>query len=555
MSAIQAQIAADAVQQEYDRIAEIEDEQRRAYELGEFEDFSVFRDLLPFLPVNLKQYAYDLMGGDKPFSVNDLTDQELELLQKLVLPLIPEDAKPGDVIDVPYETWQTTEPGKTYEDVATPKRGQVGLGESGERKLYADLSEERKELYNQEAEKKYPGVTTPTDKNMLQLMQDPKFRLKTLLGHAQIMINEQGQPVLVDRFNYNEEDIARETEARAMGSVEERPLYNIPRIIGGVMGSDPGEGSQIEIVIPPELAEGGPTDRITEIEEESKGTLMGDIILSMFPSTEKSTWENIFDIATLAVPPAKALKLGKLAKMADPIADTGIMQMARMPKAMKDKLKQYGTGVSKPGFTKVRGGGKDITLKTRSPEVWETYRKVASFSRGGSQPKNLTPETVEQLRKIMPQLRAAAKNEARHGRTTMKNVVKMFDDNFYVPRGRPRAFDFSRIRANEVSGQTRLPSGVRKFDILDANGKSMGTATSKQTSYVQPTPDTSVPIWETVITPKNKQAAEHLKNMNIVGGKWDSKTKTFRKLGVGLEQQEHGSLFADLSYVKSKYGK
>ena len=83
----------------------------------------------------------------------------------------------------------------------------------------------------------------------------------------------------------------------------------------------------------------------------------------------------------------------------------------------------------------------------------------------------------------------------------------------------------------------------------------MGTATSKQTSYVQPTPDTSVPIWETVITPKNKQAAEHLKNMNILGGKWDSKTKTFRKLGVGLEQQEYGSLFADLSYVKSKYGK
>ena len=297
-------------------------------------------------------------------------------------------------------------------------------------------------------------------------------------------------------------------------------------------------------------------ERLAEIEEEEgydpQLTLMGKIILDMFPSTEKSTWENIFDIATLAVPPAKALKL---AKMADPIADTGIMQMARMPKAMKDKLKQYGTGVSKPGFTKVRGGGKDITLKTRSPEVWETYRKVASFSRGGSQPKNLTPETVEQLRKIMPQLRAAAKNEARHGRTTMKNVVKMFDENFYVPRGRPRAFDFSRIRANEISRKTRLPSGVRKFDILDANGKSMGTATSKQTSYVQPTPDTSVPIWETVITPKNKQAAEHLKNMNILGGKWDSKTKTFRKLGVGLEQQEYGSLFADLSYVKSKYGK
>jgi hypothetical protein len=726
MSAIQAQIATNAVQQEYDRIAEIEDEQRRAYELGQFEDFSVFRDLLPFLPANLKQYAYDLMGGDKPFSVNDLTDQELELLQKLVLPLIPEDAKPGDVIDVPYETWQTTEPGKTYEDVATPKRGQVGLGESGERKLYADLSEERKELYNQEAEKFYPGVTTPTDKNMLQLMQDPKFRLKTLLGHAQIMINEQGQPVLVDRFNYNEEDIARETEARAMGSVEERPLYNIPRAIGGVFGSDPGEGSPIEILIPPELAEGGPLyaaegepltlevsgitdrvaeleeellnsifvdpplsiggvesiggtlyrpteeeqleeaypvlsdyqqkywqeedkvpgaekfyeedrqavidaankkllwnaersalnpyqvkasldpetdeletlpewitkhispglqtypavkskrgrargvafypyrqpsgeeiqyigqsgevgeastglheqthhaiersgfpllkrmdelftglkipgmsqesfasilpnqkattnlvehalmekllplhgkaykqtmnpyeigsdkdkimqhllesegfqeslavlqgeleeymqntdpvglneggppERVAEIEEESKGTLMGDIILSMLPSREKSWGENIFDIATLAVPPAKLLKLGKLA---DPLLDTGIMQMA-------NKGRTYGGGFKKPGYTQIRGGGRKNTLKTRSPKEWNIYTDIARFSDGGSSPGKLTPQQVDQLRAIMPKLRAAASSQTRHGRSTMNNVVRMFDDNF-----------------------------------------------------------------------------------------------------------------------------
>ena len=91
---------------------------------------------------------------------------------------------------------------------------------------------------------------------------------------------------------------------------------------------------------------------------------MGDIILSMFPSREKSTWENIFDIATLAVPPAKALKLGKLA---DPLLDTGIMQMA-------NKGRTYGGGFKKPGYTKIRGGGsKDITFKTRSPKEWNIY--------------------------------------------------------------------------------------------------------------------------------------------------------------------------------------
>ena len=171
-------------------------------------------------------------------------------------------------------------------------------------------------------------------------------------------------------------------------------------------------------------------ERLAEIEEESKGTLLGDIILSMFPSREKSWGENIFDIATLAVPPAKALKLGKLAKMADPVTDTGIMQMA-------NKGKTYGGGFSKPGMTKVRGGNKDITFKTRSPKEWNIYTDIARFSDGGTSPGKLTPQQVDQLRAIMPKLRAAASSQTRHGRTTMSNVVRMFDENFYRAPGRP----------------------------------------------------------------------------------------------------------------------
>ena len=161
------------------------------------------------------------------------------------------------------------------------------------------------------------------------------------------------------------------------------------------------------------------TDRLAELEEEEpEGTLMGDIILSMLPSTEKSMGENIFDIATLAIPPAKLLKLGKLA---DPLLDTGIMQMAG---------REYGKGFSKPGMTKIRGGGKDITLKTRNPKVWNVYTDIARFSDGGASPHKLTPQQVDQLREIMPQLRGYASSQTRHGRTTMNNVVRMFDDNF-----------------------------------------------------------------------------------------------------------------------------
>ena len=166
-------------------------------------------------------------------------------------------------------------------------------------------------------------------------------------------------------------------------------------------------------------------ERLAEIEEEEEGydpqlTLMGKIILDMLPSREKSWGENIFDIATLAVPPAKALKLGKLA---DPLLDTGIMQMA-------NKGRTYGGGFKKPGYTNIRGGGRKNTLKTRSPKEWNIYTDIARFSDGGSSPGKLTPQQVEQLRKIMPKLRAAASSQTRHGRSTMNNVVRMFDDNF-----------------------------------------------------------------------------------------------------------------------------
>ena len=168
-------------------------------------------------------------------------------------------------------------------------------------------------------------------------------------------------------------------------------------------------------------------ERLAEIEEEEgydpQLTLMGKIILDMLPSREKSWGENIFDIATLAVPPAKLLKLGKVAKTLDPVTDTGIMQMA-------GKGRTYGGGFSKPEYTKIRGGGKQNTLKTRSPEVWNVYTDIARLSDGGSKPGKLTPQQVDQLRKIMPKLRAAASSQVRHGRTTMNNVVRMFDENY-----------------------------------------------------------------------------------------------------------------------------
>ena len=70
------------------------------------------------------------------------------------------------------------------------------------------------------------------------------------------------------------------------------------------------------------------------------------------------------------------------------------------------------------------------TLKTSNPEIWEIYRKVCSYSDGGSKHQRLKPETIEELRAVMPQLRQYAKNEKHNPLRTMKSVIRMFDENF-----------------------------------------------------------------------------------------------------------------------------
>ena len=160
------------------------------------------------------------------------------------------------------------------------------------------------------------------------------------------------------------------------------------------------------------LESGGRIDEIAVEEEQPStwGPEIAEFLLSLAPSEDKSIIDNLLSIGPWGI-------AGKTAGL--PLA---AMKMA--------KGKTYGGGFAKEGYTKIRGGGKSNTLKTRSPEAWETYRDITNASRGGSNPSRLTPEQIEALRDIMPQLRAAAKNTKRHGRQQMKNIVDMFDENF-----------------------------------------------------------------------------------------------------------------------------
>jgi hypothetical protein len=59
-------------------IYSIEDPETRQRALDEYKDFSVFRDVLPFIPINVKQYAYHMAGGKGDVDINDLTKKEQE---------------------------------------------------------------------------------------------------------------------------------------------------------------------------------------------------------------------------------------------------------------------------------------------------------------------------------------------------------------------------------------------------------------------------------------------------------------------------------------------
>jgi hypothetical protein len=59
-------------------IYSIEDPETRQRALDEYKDFSVFRDVLPFIPINVKQHAYHMAGGKGDVDINDLTKKEQE---------------------------------------------------------------------------------------------------------------------------------------------------------------------------------------------------------------------------------------------------------------------------------------------------------------------------------------------------------------------------------------------------------------------------------------------------------------------------------------------
>ena len=165
-----------------------------------------------FLPSNVRQLLSDINPvnrikrnlniGMEDFTEADLRPAELEAARDIARKVIA-----GGGTTISYEDFETSE--GAYDDVG----GKATGVESAIRKF-----------------------------------NDPNFALKTLIGQANITQNDRGEIIIVDRYNFNEEDPnSFKDYAQKLSRVVSDPIYGTFREAGSIFGSNEGEGSFIRL--------------------------------------------------------------------------------------------------------------------------------------------------------------------------------------------------------------------------------------------------------------------------------------------------------------------
>ena len=156
---------------------------------------SLFRTLLNKVPANMRFLAADLVGMDKPAGKEQFTEEGLGILKEAATTALDKGKS-----------------SMSYED--------------------------------------YPGGEMNFNKNLLAKMADKNFQMRTTIGSANLRINENGDIILTDQFNFNDaKDIKSLEEAKnaVLEIFGEDGLYKKIRKFATYAGSEEGEGTPIEI--------------------------------------------------------------------------------------------------------------------------------------------------------------------------------------------------------------------------------------------------------------------------------------------------------------------
>jgi len=133
----------------------------------------------------------------------------------------------------------------------------------------------------------------------------------------------------------------------------------------------------------------------------------------MLPSEDKSAGENLLDIISMA-PGIGSLKAAKpVLEMMDP-------RRRGMMLAKQGQMRSRKTTQVLPGQ---RLGGSRLANETR--DIMANFFRE---TRGGAFPENLTPDTIEALKSIKPQLVKAASRDKQASRQGVKRILEIMEE-------------------------------------------------------------------------------------------------------------------------------
>jgi hypothetical protein len=240
--------------------------------LDEYTDFSVFRDVLPFIPINVKQHAYHMAGGKGDVDINDLTKKEQEAYYRYAQEImasgeLPLDQDSSVMMDYSaYGTesdfgdiyWGKKNLGLSDEQLEAWKRGEIYITYPGGRNGAV-------ESYSyEEFLEKYPGALDSDGQSIGDLitnMQDPNYVAKTFTGKADINYNKDSNTITVtDNYNHNRHPDATNKDI-IEAFIADPSLYAALKA-GAVLKN--ADGSVIELDLgSPQFVQGYPTGKAT----------------------------------------------------------------------------------------------------------------------------------------------------------------------------------------------------------------------------------------------------------------------------------------------------
>jgi len=166
------------------------------------------------LPINLRQFTYDLFGGDETVTENDLNSREKKALEKA-----RKNAEKRGSNKIEYQDYQTNEDGES---------------------VYADVDSSKDNQYSKE---KDPHGLAPVKK-----LFNSSYALKTTFGQMAFKKNKDGTYTYDDQYNFNNATKEGGIKNWWEGAKKEGlDVYGQLRNIATNFGSKPGEGSKVKI--------------------------------------------------------------------------------------------------------------------------------------------------------------------------------------------------------------------------------------------------------------------------------------------------------------------